>query len=111
MQLKGTIKVIFETVQVSDKFAKREFVVTTSEDMYPQDVLFQATQDKCSMLDGYAVGESVEVSLNIRGREWVNPQGESKYFNSLECWRIEKVEGGLSPMPEELVDDSDSLPF
>lgn len=104
MELKGTIKVIFDTVQVSEKFAKREFVVTTSDDSYPQDVLFQATQDKCSVLDGYSVGDSVNVSLNIRGREWVNPQGESKYFNSLECWRIEKL-GESTTQPVSTTED------
>ena len=87
----GVIYKIDETQQVSEKFSKREFVVTDTTSMYPQDISFQATQDKCSMLDAVQVNDQVEVSFNLRGREWTSPQGEVKYFNSLEAWRIEKV--------------------
>ncbi len=126
-KLQGTLKVIKDTQQITDTFSKREFVVTESSSMYPQDVLFQATQDKCNMLDGMSQGDTVEVSFNIRGREWTSPQGEVKYFNSLDAWRIERVnqgmpQGGPSDMdfgssaPEipssatETADDDD-LPF
>jgi hypothetical protein len=90
-KLTGTVKVVNNTVQVSEKFSKREFVVTDSTGMYPQDISFQATQDKCSLLDGVQPGEQIEVSFNLRGREWTSPQGEVKYFNTLEAWRIEKA--------------------
>lgn len=95
-KLTGNIKMISPTVQVSDRFSKREFVVSDTNGMYPQDILFQATQDKCAILDTFQNGEQVEVSFNLRGREWTSPQGEVKYFNSLEAWRIEKV-GNMPP--------------
>ncbi len=126
-KLTGTLKIINDTQQVTEKFSKREFVVTESSSMYPQDILFQAVQDKCSMLDGYHTGDQVEVSFNLRGREWTSPQGEVKYFNSLDAWRIEKVaqgmpQGGPSEMnlEKETVDipssateseEDDDLPF
>lgn len=94
-KLKGTIKVIKDTVQVTEKFAKREFVVSDGAGMYPQDIIFQAAQDKCSMLDGFTESDQVEVSFNLRGREWTSPQGEVKYFNTLDAWRIEKVGQGI----------------
>jgi len=90
-KLTGTVKVVNNTVQVSEKFSKREFVVTETTSMYPQDIMFQATQDKCAMLDAIQPNDQVEVSFNLRGREWTSPQGEVKYFNTLEAWRIEKV--------------------
>lgn len=71
-------------------FRKREMVVTTDE-QYPQHIMIEFTQDKCDLLNNYAVGEPVKVSINLRGREWVNPQGETKYFNSIQGWRIEKA--------------------
>lgn len=94
-KLTGTVKVVNSTVQVSEKFSKREFVVTDTSSMYPQDILFQATQDKCSLLDAVQPGEQVEVSFNLRGREWTSPQGEIRYFNTLEAWRVEKVGAGM----------------
>mgnify|MGYP006353603569 CR=1 FL=1 len=92
-KLTGTVKVINPTQQVSEKFMKREFVVTDSSGMYPQDIMFQSTQDKCSLLDSVQINDTVEVSFNLRGREWVSPQGETRYFNTLEAWRIEKMGG------------------
>ena len=96
-KLTGTIKVIQETQRISDKFQKREFVVTDTTSMYPQDILFQATQDKCNLLDQFQANDNVEVSFNLRGREWTSPQGEVKYFNTIEAWRIEK-QGQSQPM-------------
>jgi hypothetical protein len=93
----GTIKVIQDTQRISEKFQKREFVVTDTTSMYPQDILFQATQDKCNLLDTFQVNDNVEVSFNLRGREWTSPQGEVKYFNTIEAWRIEK-QGQNQPM-------------
>lgn len=93
-KLTGTLKVLNPTVQVSEKFSKREFVVTESSSMYPQDIMFQLTQDKCSLLDGYNVNDQIEVSFNLRGREWTSPQGEVKYFNSLDAWRLDRVGAG-----------------
>ena len=88
-KITGTIKAIMPTIVVSDKFSKREFVVTDTTTQYPQDILLQLTQDKCSLLDMFKVGQQVDVSYNLRGREWTNPQGEVKYFNTIEAWRIE----------------------
>lgn len=90
-KIQGTIKVLGETTQVSEKFKKRDLVVTDESGMYPQDISFQAAQDKCDMLDAFMEGEQVEVSFNIRGREWESPQGEVKYFNTLDAWRVEKL--------------------
>jgi len=89
MELNGTVKVINATQEVSASFKKRELVLVTSED-YPQTIMIEFTQAKCDDLNSYAVGQYVKVSINIRGREWINPQGETKYFNSIQGWRIEK---------------------
>ena len=61
-------------------------------------------QDKCDLLNSYKAGEAVKVSINLRGREWVNPQGETKYFNDIQGWRIERLQAevpaaNMPPMP------------
>ena len=89
MEVSGNIKVINGEQQVSATFRKRELVVTTDE-QYPQHILIEFTQDKCDLLNQYNVGDFVKVSINLRGREWTNPQGEVRYFNSIQGWRIEK---------------------
>lgn len=94
MEVIGTLKTKFETQKVSDRFQKREFVLTTEANTpYPQHVSFQVTQDKCTILDQFNDGEEIKVQFNLRGREWNGPQG-IKYFNTLEAWRIERASGG-----------------
>lgn len=90
MEVVGKIKVIGETLQVTDSYKKRDLVVTTDE-QYPQHISIEFAQDKTSLLDNRIVGEEVKVSINLGGREWINPQGETKYFNSVKGWRIEKL--------------------
>ena len=89
MKVKGQIKSVFATEQVSEKFSKRDVVVTT-QDQYPQDILIQFIQDKCALLEPFISGDSVEVDINLRGREWISPAGEVKYFNTVEGWKITK---------------------
>lgn len=99
METTGKLKSKFDTVQVSDKFAKREFVLTTELNTpYPQHVSFQLTQDKCNLLDSINEGDDLKVLFNLRGREWNGPQG-LKYFNTLEAWRIEKLAPGTIQTP------------
>jgi hypothetical protein len=94
MEIAGKIKVINPTKQVSDTFKKRELVVTT-EEQYPQHVLIDFVQDKCSVLDGYNVGENVRVSINVKGKEHTTKDGEVKYFNQLQGWRIERTDSAI----------------
>lgn len=125
MEVQGKIKQIGETQTFgSNGFRKREMVITT-EEQYPQFLLIEFIQDKTDLLDNCQVGQQVKVSINLRGREWINPQGEAKYFNTIQGWRIESLQpaGGSSEMPpvppmeafepaEEINEEEyDDLPF
>ncbi len=129
MEVIGTLKAKFDTQKVSDRFQKREFVLTTEANTpYPQHVSFQVTQDKCSMLDAFNDGEELKVQFNLRGREWNGPQGV-RYFNTLEAWRIERAGGNSNSAAQQTnrnagatgsssapvfsgnTDDNDDLPF
>jgi hypothetical protein len=95
-EITGILKVKKDTQQVSDKFSKREFVITTDlSTQYPQYISLQLTQDKCALLDGYNEGDEIKVSFNLRGREWSGPDGV-RYFNSLEAWRLERASTSAS---------------
>ena len=124
MEVTGKIKVINQEQQVSGSFKKRDLVVTT-EEQYPQHILINFVQDKCDLLNNFKVGEPVKVSINLRGREWVNPQGETKYFNDIQGWRIERIQAevpaqNMPPMPAAQTfepaanfneEEHDDLPF
>ena len=132
MEVVGKIRVITPTKEVgSGGFRKREVVVTTDE-QYPQHISISFIQDKCDLLDKYQLGQEVKVSINLRGREWVNPEGETKYFNDITGWRIESLQqqapagystpppsmpppsenpAGFAPAPNFQTEDHDDLPF
>jgi len=120
MELQGKIKLIGETKEFgSNGFRKRELVITTDE-QYPQHILVEFVQDKCDILNKYAVGQDVKIGINIQGREWTNPQGEVKFFNSIQGWRIEGLQSASKPLPTsqeafepagKLNEEKDDLPF
>ena len=100
MEVQGRIKMIGDTQTFgSNGFRKREVVITTQE-QYPQHIMIEFIQDKTDLLNNFNEGQQVKVSINLRGREWVNPQGETKYFNSIQGWRIEALQSeGAPEMP------------
>ncbi len=115
LSVKGRIKVKMSEQKVSEKFKKRDFVLTDESSQYPQYVLFQLTQDKTSLIDQYNEGDEITVHFNLKGREWAAPTGEIKFFNTLEAWRIE-VGAGAAPKasaPAAVIEASqeDDLPF
>lgn len=125
MEVQGRIKLIDETKTYGNNgFQKREVVITT-EEQYPQHIMVEFIQDKCGLLDNFSVGQLVKIGINLRGREWVNPQGETKYFNSIQGWRIEQLQpeaAGQNTPPVPPVEafepadklneeDQDDLPF
>ncbi|MFV0541453.1 MAG: DUF3127 domain-containing protein [Aestuariibaculum sp.] len=125
MEVQGRIKLIGETQTFgANGFRKREIVVTT-EEQYPQHIMIEFVQDKTDLLNNFSVGQQVKININLRGREWVNPQGETKYFNSIQGWRIEILQpeaasGNIPPVPPAEAfepasslneDEHDDLPF
>ena len=122
MTVSGTVKKIMDTQTFESGFQKREIVLTTDE-QYPQHILIQFVQEKVGVVDTLKVEDTICVHIGLRGREWVSPDGVTKYFNSIQGWRIEKLNQGINPeippVPpiEELTSSSsaseedDDLPF
>lgn len=119
MEISGSIKMIGQTVQVSDKFSKRELVIVTNE-KYPQSILIEFNQDACGLLDNYSVGSEVTVNINLRGRSWTNPKdGVEKHFNTIQGWKIgyagkhaTDLQGAADMINKKIAeDDLQDLPF
>ena len=85
----GILKVKGKETKVSDRFKKREFVLSDNSTSYPQTILFQLTQDRCPLIENVNVGDEVTVHFQLKGREWTNPKGEVKVFNSLDVFKVE----------------------
>jgi single-strand DNA-binding protein len=95
--INGTIKNVGKVQDVSEKFRKRELIITEANTQYPQHIPVEFTQDKCGLLDGFNPGEEVTVTCYVNGREWTGKDGVAKYFLSLKGDRVER-KGSAAPM-------------
>ena len=109
MEIRGKIKVLNLDQKVSEKYTKSEIVIVTDE-QYPQSILIEFGASKSDLPHPYKVGESVTVSINIKGREWTSPQGEVKYFNSIHGWKIARDAQQAPPAPTNEPENEDQ-PF
>lgn len=96
-EISGKIKLIEETQSFSSGFTKREFVVTTNDSKYPQDIKFEIVKDKCTLLDNFAIGQDVSVNFDVRGNEY-----NGRYYVNLNCWKIQAGggQGGQQAAPQ-----------
>lgn len=118
MKVTGKLLEIKDVQQVSDTFKKRVFIIEYAENpQYPEFVSFELIQDRCDLLDSFQPGQEVEVSFNLKGRKWINPDGETRYFNSLQAWRITSASSPTATHTPEMSDTKqdtdidDDLPF
>ncbi len=123
-EISGKLIEKYNTVQVNDRFKKREFVIERTESNggmeFTDHIKFQLTQDRCDLIESIGVNEEIKVNFNIRGNKW-EKEGRVNYFTNLDAWRIEKAQGQESeqdyPPPPSLDDlplendESDDLPF
>ena len=94
MEVNGKIKFIGE-IEEFGNFKKRELWLITDE-TYPQTLNIEFVQDKVHILNQYAVGDDVVIGLNLRGKV-ANTKAGERCFNSIQGWRISKVEEGDNP--------------
>ena len=124
MEVQGKIKLVGNVQEITDSFRKRELIVVTQE-QYPQTLCVEFVQDKIDLLNDFHEGQEVKIGINLRGREWKNPEGIIKYFTSLQGWRVEPLQNQTSDAEEPGLDsltpfepaddinkeDLDDLPF
>ena len=125
-EISGKIKIIDETQSFNSGFTKREFVITTGDSKYPQDIKFEIVKDKCTLLDNFSVGQDVHINFDIRGNEY-----NGRHYVNLNCWKIQSHNGQQTSSHSEAntnktnvgneepsaadlrnnFDDSDEIPF
>ena len=88
-ELTGKIKLIQEAKTFDSGFTKREMVVIVEDGRYPQEINLEFVQDKASLLDNLQPGKEVNVSFDIRVREY-----NGRYFNNLQGWKVSSPGAG-----------------
>jgi hypothetical protein len=115
-ELAGKLIEKFDIQEISDTFRKREFIVEKKDNQggmeFTDQIKFQLTQDRCSIIDNINIQDEIRVHFNIRGRRWVK-DGNVSYFTNLEAWRIEKIAEapGEPPPPPPILTDEDAPPL
>tara|TARA_B100000579_G_scaffold232241_1_gene190306 strand:+ start:183 stop:530 length:348 start_codon:yes stop_codon:yes gene_type:complete len=115
MNIKGKLVEIFDTVQITETFKKREFIIQDNKNPeYPEFIKVELIQDKVELLNSLNVGDEINVLINIKGRKWEDKEGNIKYFNSIQGWKIESESGNMNQENEQEninKDSDDDLPF
>ena len=120
----GRIVAIYATVQRSEKFRSREFVLEITEQgrerTFTNYAKFQLVQDRTALLDAYREGDTVKVHFNIRGNRWER-NGQVNYITNLDAWKLESADAsdasggsaGGSFQPDRPAQEGgvDDLPF
>lgn len=123
-EISGKLIEKYDTVVISDRFKKREFVIEIKESTpngfeYVETIKFQLTQDKCDALDSLNISDDITIQFNIKGKRW-EKNGQVNYFNNLDAWRVEKQGNSVqsaapaakaSDIPPAELDETDDLPF
>jgi len=115
MNIKGKLVEKFETVQITETFKKREFIIQENKNPeYPEYIKVELIQDKVSLLDSLNIGDEINVLINIKGRKWEDKEGNIKYFNSIQGWKIESEnQNTTQEIPSENInqENEEDLPF
>lgn len=120
LEIQGKLVDVFDTLQITDKFKKREFVIETEERGYLQYVKFQLNQDKCSLIDEFKIGEELKVAFNLSGKPYTRKTGEKDYITNIVAWKIDKVGANTASISasdapvfnmDSMEAGSDDLPF
>jgi hypothetical protein len=121
-ELKGVIAVIGQTIDVTEKFTKREFIIET-DDQYGPFVKFELTQDRCGLIESYSVGTEITVHYDVKGSKalYTNKNGQKDCFVALQAWKLSSdsaPKGQSKPMtkvadvqPNDMPFDDSDVPF
>ena len=101
-EVKGELIVKSQIEEVGTNGFKKRHAVIKTDGQYPQTILIEFIKDKCILLDNVNIGDQVIINYNLNGRKWTNPQGEDKYFNSVQAWKltVDSVHNNHYPKPE-----------
>ncbi len=87
-ELTGKLLEKFDTIQRTETFKVREFVVEKTEDINGKTIKnyikFQCVQDRTNIIDRINKGDEIKVYFNIKGTKW-DKDGRTSYFSNLGC--------------------------
>lgn len=95
MEIIGTVKKILDLKVYKNNFKKRELLIKT-EEQYPQILIIEFILDKTKLLNSLKKDDKIKIFINLKGKKWTTKTGETRFFNSIQGWKIENMIEGSS---------------
>jgi len=109
----GTVKAVMEPITFPSGFFKREFVITTEDERFPQPIKFVTVKERCALVDGLAPNDRVRVRFDIRGT--LSTKNGERYFVDLQAFQVEKLDGGGTSVSRDAAEpppvEDEPMPF
>jgi len=100
--ISGKVKFVDEVREFgSNGFRKHQVVVETGDGRWDNPIPVEFTKDNIELSKDLKVGDQVQIQSRINGREWQGKDGITKWFTSINGFKITKEDEGI-------VDDSSS---
>lgn len=90
-QIKGKVVRVLDTKTTGANDFKSRSIHVKTEEQYAQTLDIQFVQANISLLDNIQQDDLVVIDVNLKGREWTNDKQEINVFNTIQGWRIQKV--------------------
>ena len=95
------------------EYQEREFVIELSSKGYSganEYLKFSLVQEGCSKIDSFEINDNLNVSYEVKAREWVNPENETVYINDVRAISV-KINTEEVKEPIDMTGDGSDLPF
>jgi len=121
MEIKGTLKQVHPEILRGEFKSRKVWLTLADNPEYPQTIEIEVNGKSIDIFNGVSVGAPVTCHVNLRGREWVNPDqvknpnGTAQVFNTIQCWKVEangQAAQAQTPLPGNTsVAPVDDLPW
>jgi len=106
--ISGKIKFVDEVREFgSNGFRKHQVVVETGDGRWDNPIPVEFTKDSIELSKDLKVGDQVQIQSRINGREWQGKDGITKWFTSINGYKIIKDESISEQEPSSSFDTYD----
>lgn len=84
--------------KTGNQWQRASYIIEHEHGQYPRRMVFDVSNGRIQEL-ALQLGEAVTLHLNVDCREY--PQGSGRYFNSIEAWKVERVQQAPQPQYQQ----------
>jgi hypothetical protein len=108
LTIKGKITFVDEVREFgSNGFRKHQVVVETGDGRWDNPIPVEFTKDSIELSKELKVGDQVQIQTRINGREWQGKDGVTKWFTSINGYKITKESPQSAEDPSSSFDTFD----